>query len=104
MRVLITLWKVGKRKTGVRGNIDLLKRHGSVNGDKTSNTTNPKGDYRRQFLTASSGTLAELLERGIGGESYGRVGALPHHLKSPRECIDPSLFEQNVPRGTVHDK
>ena len=58
----------------------LLKRHGRVNGDQTGNATDPKSDHRGQFLATSDGTLAELLEGGIGSESYSGVGALPHHL------------------------
>ena len=85
-------------------NTDLLKRHGSVDGDQTSNGTNPKGDHRGQILATPSGTLAELLEGGIGGESYGRVCTLPHHLRLPREQIGLKSLEQSIPRGTAHGK
>ena len=59
-----------------------LKGHGSVNGDKSSNATDPKSDDRRQFLTASGGALAKLLEGGVSSKSYSGVSALAHHLAS----------------------
>ena len=85
MRVLITLWTVGKRITRVRNGVYLLKGHGSINSNKTGDATDPECNHRGKFLATSSGTLAELLEGRIGGKPYSRVSALPHHLKSELE-------------------
>jgi hypothetical protein len=69
----------------MQDNGDLLKRHGSVNGDKAGNATDPKSNNRRQFLTASGGALAKLLEGRVSSKSYSGVSALTHHLGSRHE-------------------
>ena len=104
MRVLITLQTINKQKARARNNVYSLKRHRSVNSHQTGNAANPKGYHCGQFLAASRGTLAELLEGGIGSEPYGGVCALPHHLKPPREQVGSRQLERSIPRGTVHDK
>ena len=74
--------------------LDSVNWHGSVDGDYTGKTSEPKSAYGSKLLARRNVRLSKLLERCVTREAYRRVGSLSRgsRKKALEEASDTLLL------------